>query len=80
MKIEGGKVIFSTGRVESANAGIIGINPELDLHQGYDGSFASYAAWGPEDEEYKPLTKAEREELADYMIGLWTAFKTGETP
>lgn len=66
MIIEKEKILFSTGRKDAANCSIIGINPELVTYEGYDGCFP---CWGNE------LTKEERIELADYMIGLWTKYK-----
>ena len=68
MKIdEFNDVLFeSTGRKDSAYGGIIGINKELDTSGGYDNSFPVFT---PE------VTRKERKELADYMIGLWTKYK-----
>lgn len=64
-------VIFeSTGKKVYANCGIIGVSSDskkIYLSEGYDGDFP--------DEE---LSKEEREELADYMINLWTEFKNGK--
>ena len=63
MRVEENKLIFSTGRTEYANSGIVGLGPDLCLSQGYDGDL-------PWD-----LTKEERLELADFMISLWNLFK-----
>ena len=69
--------IFSTGRQCSANNNIIGINPELDVSDGYDGGFSIV---DEEDAWEKTLTTEERTELADYMIGLWTAYRKASPP
>lgn len=63
----------STGRTFDANRSIIGINPLLEISEGYDGHIVF------EDEDYNELelTKEERTELADYMIKLWQEFKNG---
>lgn len=67
MKIKDDKVSFViSNRKDSANRGIIGINPELVTYEGYDGIFPCYG---------NDLTEAERVELADYMIGLWLRYK-----
>lgn len=75
MKIEGDKVIFSTGKARSANCGIIGLSPEMGVSEGYDGGFYS----GPDGEEWRDeeekLTKEELVELADYMIEQWLKFR-----
>ena len=55
-----------SGRHEYAHAGIIGINPDGEISYGYDGGFL-----------YEKWTDEERQELADYMIQLWTKFKYG---
>lgn len=73
MKIERDTVTFeSTGFILHANNGIIGINPSLEISEGYDGGFSK-----GEDDEFNVIsfTKEERAELADYMIGLWQRFK-----
>lgn len=73
MKIEDDDVIFSTGKKRYANNGIIGLSPEGEVTEGYDGGF-----WQPEESEYRDddaLTPAERVELADYMIERWKTFR-----
>jgi len=72
---------FSSGRSFYAN-GYIGIMEEADqslsIAQGYDGRIdlegkgGQYVEPGEND---PPLTDVEKEELADYMISLWTRFK-----
>jgi hypothetical protein len=63
MKIEGDYLIFDSGKEISANNGIIGIAGS-SVFEGYDGIIF-----------LEDLTKAERIELADYMIAEWQAFK-----
>lgn len=65
----------STGRSAYAFGGVIGIS-ERDVNSisvvaGYDNRFPLHS----EDE----LTKEERQELANYMISLWTQFKESST-
>jgi hypothetical protein len=60
---------FSTGKSVFANCGILGIRKDDDgghiyIYEGYDGHLS--------DED---LTKIERIELADFVIGLWTEYK-----
>lgn len=72
MKIEDEVAIFSTGKMRCANNGIIGLSPEMDVYEGYDGWF-----YEREVDDYfgEALTKAEQIELADYMIDAWSKFK-----
>jgi len=70
MKIDGDTITFSSGRTAYANRGIIGINPELELSEGYDGGIDWPNGW-----RENPLTKEDVSELADHMIGLWQKFK-----
>ena len=60
-----------SGRRDSANRRIIGIDPDLNTWGGYDGAFPEEPfneeqGWGT-----VPLTPQERNELALYMLGLW---------
>ena len=77
MKIENGEVVFSSGRRRSANGGVIGLSSELDVSGGWDDGF-----WMPDGEDWRlPEDRIEKEdliELADYMIALWTAFRTAQ--
>lgn len=67
---------FDSGRTASANRGIIGISPDLTVTDGYDSGFDTDPPRESfYDEDAQPLTDAERADLADYMIALWTAFK-----
>lgn len=77
MEIKNSIVIFeSTGLELYANGGKIGINPDLETSEGYDGNFNK--GWGDDFHDI-PFTQAEREELGDFMIGLWQKFKVTET-
>jgi hypothetical protein len=73
MKVEEDELVFSTGRRFYANKGIVGLSPNLEISEGYDG--------GIEDKWCEPprvLTRAEKVELADYMIALWTEYRVRE--
>jgi hypothetical protein len=59
---------LSSGRVVHANRGLVGINPRLEVSQGYDGNI-----YIEDDDE--PWTPEERAELADAMIARWQEFK-----
>lgn len=73
MKIKGDRCIFSTGTRLFANRGVIGIGPNLEVTEGWDGGFYNPSSYF--DEEDSPLTPVERVELADFMIGQWKKFK-----
>jgi hypothetical protein len=80
MKIEKDTITFSSGRTAYANRGIVGINPNLSVHEGYDGSIPWPVPewWGTEHPEWidqNTLTSKDMVELADYMIDLWQKFK-----
>ena len=68
MHIIGDLLIMADGRTYSANRGIIGLGPDLELSEGYDGGF-----------DYDMLD-VHRVEIAEYMIALWTRVKNGEKP
>ena len=55
--------ILSTGKEISANCSILGINPELELHEGYDGRIYE-----------EDLTPQEKLEIAEYAISLWQQY------
>ena len=55
--------LLSTGKEISANCSILGINPELELHEGYDGKIY-------EDD----LTSQEKLEIAEYAMALWQEY------
>ena len=69
MEVDRDKLIFSTGRRIIANGGIIGLAPDLEVSEGYDGTI--YNDYIEEFEEEHRLTPAEVNELADYMVALW---------
>ncbi len=71
MKAEGDDIIFSTGTRKYANDGIIGIDDDLEVTEGYDGGFYWY-----EHNRTNALTKEEHLELADFMIDRWSKFKS----
>lgn len=67
---------LKTGREVYANRGLIGINAELEVAEGYDGvpDGANFPQeW--DDEDYQYWSVEERVELADIMIARWQAFK-----
>jgi hypothetical protein len=76
MEVNGDIVTFSTGTKVYANLGLIGIGSDLYVSEGYDGWVP---AW-PTRPGDKSLTKEERQELADYMIALWTKFREADGP
>lgn len=60
---------LSTGRRFYANCGILGINHELHVYDGYDGEF--YAENNLPDNYTEGWTAAERKEIADEMVRRW---------
>lgn len=60
--------VLSTGRRAYAHNGIIGLDHEGGVFEGYDGGFELYDGG---------FTDAERAEIADLMIARWTAWKEG---
>lgn len=75
MKIEGDKIIFSTGKNREVSR-MIGLSPDMRVWQGDD-----YLFWSSEDDEefLKPkhrLGKEEMAELADHMIEQWQKFRS----
>jgi hypothetical protein len=73
MMIIGNQVRLSTGKQFFVSGGVLGIDVDLMLTDGYDG----YIADGPDDTTF---TVEERQEIADYMIGLWNSFKSPPSP
>lgn len=61
--------LLSTGREVYAWANVVGIDPNLEVFSGYDDDVVR-----PNDNDW---TAAEKAELADHMIELWTRFKGG---
>ena len=62
---EQNKIYFSTGKVIYANNGIVGISPDMEIFEGYDGSIS---------DDYE-LSRMEKIELADLMIDRWSLFR-----
>lgn len=67
---------FSSGRGLYANCGIIGIAPDLQLSEGYDGPIN----WPPHELDSNPLTAEDMIELADMMIERWQKFRAALSP
>ena len=62
---------LSTGRRFNASlGGYIGLSA--------DGSASSFATGADGGEDVGKWTEAERHELADFMIGLWTVWRDGD--
>jgi hypothetical protein len=73
MELQGPDIYrLTSGRVFYANNGIIGISPDGEVSEGYDGGIDVVREW---DDEFTPWTPAERGELADEMIRRWQRFK-----
>ncbi len=62
--VDGDDLVFSTGKRLDAHLGIVGINGQLEVFEGYDGGLRC-----------EKLTEAERAELANHMISLWEKWK-----
>ena len=67
MKFDRDYAIFSSGLKISANNGIVGLSPELEVFEGYDGRFGSTF--------HNEMTPEDECELADYMIKQWGKYK-----
>jgi len=64
---------LSTGRTFYANCGIIGLSPEGDITEGYDGFVDRHPqAFPAADPAFTPEEKAE---IADFMIQQWEAYR-----
>ena len=59
----GDTMVLSSGRSVYANCGIVGIDPDGNVSEGYDGGLA------PDGEG--DFTEDERRELAAYMVSRW---------
>ncbi len=73
-----GLAMFDSGRAFSVCNQIVGIDPNLDVWEGRDGSWFCPTDHGldllnplPEDK----LTASEQIELADYMLDKWEEFR-----
>ena len=70
MKLDNDEYVLSSGRRLYAHFGIIGINPELKIYEGYGGGMPC-----PYQIKKGNLTVDDMRELADYMISLWGQFR-----
>ncbi len=72
-----GVQLESTKRIIYAFANVIGITPGGNVYSGYDDVVWAAGNRPPDTGSGcdPPFTRAERTELADYVIGLWTAYK-----
>jgi len=69
--------VMDDGTMILANCGIIGLGPELTVHEGYDGDIHEVDLHENLEgldwiDEATPETK---KELADFMISRWTQYK-----
>ena len=69
MKVLNSTIIFSSGKIRDANCNIIGIAENLEIFGGYNEVVYRKGStyWGKEE-----LTEKDLNELAAYMITLWT--------
>lgn len=68
---------FKSGKKIYANRGIIGIDEDLKLSEGYDGGFATWPIpeWWEPNEKAECLQAEDLKEIADLMIERWKKFK-----
>ena len=68
---------LSTGREFNANLGLISVDDNGTLYEGYDASLDvnGHSDPQPDDPASQPWTREERIELADFMIERWQAFR-----
>jgi hypothetical protein len=75
-------IVLSSGRRFYVNLGVIGIDSEGNVYQGYDGSLFDWPGDIDDDEpainERRPLTLDERRELSTIMIDRWQRFGANE--
>jgi hypothetical protein len=68
------EITLTTGRILHANRGIIGIGPNLSIHQGYDGDIPYPSEeW---HERGEAMTDSEVVELANIAIDRWTRLRS----
>lgn len=69
--------VLKSGRKVYANCGIIGIGPDLNLSEGYDGGFCTWPIpdWWSKEEKADCLNVEELKEIADMMIVRWQSFR-----
>ena len=68
---------LDSGRSLEPSGGIIGINEELEVFEGYDSPLYSYSEKSPLRDE--KLTNGERQQIANMMIDRWIQFKNKTT-
>ena len=67
LKVQDGIIFFSSGRMTTVYAGVIGLSADCsEVHGGYDDCLS---------DDLGELTQEEKIELADYMISQWQKFK-----
>ena len=71
-------VRLSSGREFYAHLGLLSVDTEGTVFDGYDGVVQRMENFGSDRLEDQPFTDAERRELADAMIARWEAFAKGE--
>ncbi len=64
------------GLVLSPNRGILGINDNLEVYEGYDNE-CDGGHRGGKWVDFEKFTKKDRREIADQMIGLWNKWADG---
>lgn len=67
-------LLLSTGRRISANDGFLGINPQMEMSEGYDVYVPGDGVTLYSNHDVVPFTAEERTEIAAYLCGLWTAW------
>lgn len=67
------KHVFSSGKQIYPNRSFIGINDRLEISYGYD-TQVLYSDWS-QNKNPENFSFEQKNELADYMIGLWERFK-----
>jgi hypothetical protein len=65
---------FLSGRYIEAGMGVVGISPDLEFYEGFNGAvdWPPLEGWAAEGNE---LTADDMRELADMMIERWQRFK-----
>jgi hypothetical protein len=74
MEVNGETFTFSSGKEIAANKGIVGINPDLEIYDGYDGQIEVFAYSFEKDSMEPTLTPEEALELSRFMVELWQGF------
>lgn len=77
MKINDDWLEFSSGNTAYAHGGIVGLSPEGQVTQGWDGGIA--APDGNTYDDPPDIGPADCVELADHMIKQWHAFRAKHT-